>query len=164
MKLVACRLVAVVVAKVVVPKELIPETHRPPLNIELPETRSWVIEVVAKVEVPLAVKSNTPLISPPITTPPVQVVVVNLPVVTMLSAVVSPKTMGPFKVVVPETIKSPVEVKSAKEPVAAVKEATVPLMIMLSVEALPKTTSPLRVVVAVTVKSSEASKLLLTVR
>ncbi len=87
-----------------------------------------------------------------------------VPIMRMVSDTLSPKTIGPLRVVVPETLKSPVEVKSAKEPVAAVKEATVPLMIMLSVEALPKTTSPLRVVVAVTVKSSEASKLLLTVR
>ncbi len=87
-----------------------------------------------------------------------------VPVIRIVSAALSPKTIGPFKVVVPDTVKSPVEVKSAKEPVAAVKEATVPLMIMLSAEVSPKTTSPFIVVVTVTVKSSEASKLLVTVR
>ncbi len=110
MKLVACRLVAVVVAKVVVPKELIPETHNPPLNIELPEARSWVIEVVAKVEVPLAVKSKLATKSPPTVMPPMKVVVPTLPLMAMLSFESLPKTTSPLRVVVAPTVKSPVRI------------------------------------------------------
>ena len=61
---------------------------------------------MANVEVPLAVRSNTPLMSPPIIVPPLQVVVVNMPVVVMLSAVAFPKTTSPLRVVVAVTVKS----------------------------------------------------------
>ena len=71
-----------------------------------PEAINLVIEVVAKVVVPLAVKSNTPLMSPPIIVPPAQVVVVNIPVVVILSAVELPNTTSPLRVVVAITVKS----------------------------------------------------------
>ena len=78
-----------------------------PENKAWPEVVSWVMLVVANVEVPLAVKSNTPLMSPPRTTPLDKVVVASLPIIVMLSAEVSPKTMSPFNVLVPLTHKPP---------------------------------------------------------
>jgi len=58
------------------------------------------------VEVPLAVKSNTPLMSPPRITPLAKVVVANLPLMVMLSLEAFPNTTSPFIVVVAVTVKS----------------------------------------------------------
>ena len=60
-----------------------------------PEIINLVIEVVARVVVPLAVKSNTPLMSPPRITPLANVVVANLPLMVMLSVEAFPNMTSP---------------------------------------------------------------------
>ena len=101
LKLVACKLVTVVVAIVVVPRVEIPDTHRPPDKIELPETVSWVMEVVAKVEVPLTVKSPVEVKSAK--EPVAAVREETVPLIIMLSVEASPSMTSPDKVVVPAT-------------------------------------------------------------
>ena len=71
-----------------------------------PEIINLVIEVVAKVVVPLAVKSNTPEMSPPRITPLAKVVVANLPLMVMLSVEAFPNMTSPLRVVVAVTVKS----------------------------------------------------------
>ena len=77
-----------------------------PENRACPEVINWVMLVVAKVEVPLAVKSNTPEMSPPRITPLANVVVANLPLMVMLSFESLPRTTSPLRVVVAVTVKS----------------------------------------------------------
>ena len=77
-----------------------------------PEIINLVIEVVARVVVPLAVKSNTPEMSPPRITPLANVVVANLPLMVMLSVEAFPNMTSPLRVVVVLTVKSPVMVPS----------------------------------------------------
>ncbi len=101
--------------------------------------------VVAKVEVPETVKPPDKTESPETVSKEIEVVA---------------------KVEVPITVKSntPLMSPPSTNPLDKVVVANLPLMVMLSDESLPNTTSPFMVVVAVMVKSSEASRLLDTVR
>ena len=72
-----------------------------------PEAINLVIEVVARVVVPLAVKSKLATKSPPTVMPPINVVVPTLPLIAMLSFESLPRTTSPLRVVVVFTVKLP---------------------------------------------------------